>query len=87
MAFMLGKHPVFFDSFQLMASSLDRLAANLPKDKFKYTSQVFHNEELTLMQKKDVYPYDFMDSFPKFNHPPLPTKDEFFSMLTNEEIS
>ena len=87
MAFMLGKHLVFFDSFQLMASSLDRLAANLPKDKFKYTSQVFHNEELTLMQKKDVYPYDFMDSFSKFNHPPLPTKDEFFSMLTNEGIS
>ena len=43
---MLGKHLVFFDSFPLMASSLDRLAANLPKDKFKYTSQVFHNEEL-----------------------------------------
>ena len=28
-----------------------------------------------------------MDSFSKFNHPPLPTKDAFFSMLTNEGIS
>ena len=35
MAFMLGKHLVFLDSFQFMSSSLDRLSANLPKDKFK----------------------------------------------------
>ena len=33
------------------------------------------------MQKKGVYSYDFMDSFFKFNHPTLPTKDEFFSLL------
>lgn len=87
MALMLGKHLVFLDSFQLMASSLDRLAANLPEGKFKYTSQAFKSEELTLMQKKGVYPYDFIDSSSKFNHPTLPTKDAFFSMLTNEGIS
>ena len=87
MAFMLGKHLVFLDSFQFIANSLDKLAANLPEDKFKYTSQVFQNEQLTLMQKIGVYPYDFMDSFSKFNHPTLPTKDYVFSMLTNEGIS
>ena len=38
MAFMLGKHLVFLDSFQFMASSLERLADNLPADKFNYTS-------------------------------------------------
>ena len=46
MAFMLGKHLVFLDSFQFMSSSLDRLSANLPKHKFKYTSEVFKKEEL-----------------------------------------
>lgn len=87
MAFILGKHLVFLDSFQFMASSLDRLAANLPAGKFKYTTQVFQDEKLTFMQKKGVYPYDFMDSFQTFSHPTLPTKDEFFIMLTNEGIS
>ena len=40
MAFMLGKHLVFLDSFQFMAGSLERLAANLPTDAFKYQSGV-----------------------------------------------
>ena len=41
MAFMLGKQLVFLDSFQFMASSLERLAPNLHTDAFKYTIQVF----------------------------------------------
>lgn len=87
MAFMLGKHLVFLDSFQFTASSLERLAANLPADMFKYTSQVFQNEKLSLMKHKGVYPYDYMDSFGKFSDQQLPPKEEFFSILTDEGIS
>ena len=32
MAFMLGNHLMFIDSFQFMNSSLDKLVNNLPKD-------------------------------------------------------
>ena len=49
MAFMLGKHLVFLDSFQFMATSLERLAANLPADKFNYTCQAFKGEKLALI--------------------------------------
>ena len=59
MAFMLGKHLVFLDSFQFMASSLERLADNLPADNFNYTSQAFKGEKLALMKKKGVCPYDY----------------------------
>ena len=48
MAFMLGKHLVF----------LERLAAKLPTDAFKYTGQVFQDEKLLLMKQKGV-PYLF----------------------------
>ena len=39
------------------------------------------------MTKKGVYPYDFMDSFQKFDYKELPTKDEFFSITTQEGIT
>ena len=39
------------------------------------------------MEKKAVYPYDFIDSFQKFDYKELPTKDEFFSILTQESIT
>ena len=87
MAFMLGKHLVFLDSFQFMSSSLDRLSANLPKDKFKYTSEVFKKEKLELMTQKGVHPYDYMDSFERFNETQLPSKDDFFSQLTQDAIT
>ena len=66
MAFMLGNHLNFIDSFQFMSSSLDKLVSNLPGEAFKYTSEVFDNEKFSLMKKKGVYPYDYMDSFKKF---------------------
>ena len=87
MACKQGNSLAFLDSFQFMSSGLDRLAANLPEDKYEYTSGVFKKEQLALMEKKGVYPYDFMDSFQKFDYKQLPTKDEFFGILTQEGIT
>ena len=56
MAFMLGKDLVFMDSFQFMAGRLDKLAANLLADAFKYTSSEFQNKKLELIKKKGDYP-------------------------------
>ena len=67
MAFMLGNHLVFLDSFQFMSSSLDNLVKNVPDEAFKYTKQEFKKEQFNLMKQKGIYPYDHMDSFDRFN--------------------
>ena len=87
MAFMLGNHLTFIDSFQFMSSSLDKLVSNLPKDDLIYTSKVFKGKRLDLMSRKGVYPYDFMDSYEKFNQRELPNKDQFYSILSDQHIT
>ena len=69
-----------------MSSSLDKLVSNLPKGSLKYTSKKFKGEKLELMAQKGVYPYDYMDSFDKFDEK-LPTKEEFYSILNDEHIT
>ena len=86
MAFMLGNHLTFIDSFQFMSSGLEKLVSNLPKESLKYTSQKFKGKKLDLMARKGVYPYDYMDSFDKFNEK-LPPKEEFYSILNETHIS
>ena len=56
MAFMLGNHLTFIDSFRFMSSSLDKLVSNLPKDDLIYTSKAFKGRRLDLMSQKGVPP-------------------------------
>ena len=84
---MLGNHLTFIDSFQFMSSSLDKLVNNLPKDYLIYTFQVFKSKKLDLITKKGTYPYDFMDSFEKFDQTELPTKEQFYSTLNDQHIT
>ena len=87
MAFMLGNQLTFINSFQFMSSSLDKLVSNLPKDDLIYTSKAFKVKRLDLMSQKGGYPYDYMDSFEKFNEKELPTNDQFYSILNDQHIT
>ena len=50
-------------------SSLEKLAGNLSEERFIYTREYFPNElQFHLMKAKGVYPYDYMDSFSKFDY-------------------
>ena len=86
MAFMLGKHLKFIDSFQFMSTSLDTLVGNLPKEDLKYTSEEFTGDKLSLMSQKDVYPYDYMDCVEKLDQAELPTKEQFCSVLNSQQL-
>ena len=59
----------------------------MPVEALKYTSEKFQKEKFNLMTRKGIYPYDYMDSFDKFNKTELPTKEEFYSQLSDEHIS
>ena len=87
MAFMLGNHLNFINSFQFMSSSLDKLVNNPPKEAFMYTSEELTGKKLNLKSQKRVYPYDYMDSFEKFDQTELPTKELFYSFLKDQHIT
>ena len=77
------KHEIkFLDSYKFMASPLEALVGNLEKDQLFQTKSIF-GDKTDLLSRKDVYPYDWMDSFEKFKEF-LPEKSDFFSKLNNE---
>ena len=87
MAFTINRKIVFIDSMQFMKSSPDSLVKNLGDRDFKYLSEEYSGELLGLVKEKRVYPYEYMDSFKRFNEDKLPDKCEFFSLLKDKFIS
>ena len=87
MAFMIGRNLIFIDSFQFMNQSLSDLANNLSKDGFYHSKKEFGTENLVLITRKGVYPYDYMDDFNTFKEEGLPSIENFYSKLTGEDIS
>ena len=62
------------DSLQFYNSSLETLASNLNNEDFKHLTSEFGNDKLEILRRKDVYPYEWVDSYEKFKHPSLPEK-------------
>ena len=87
LSFTLGNQLVFIDSIQFMSSSLGALVDNLPEDQLRHLSESFSGEELMLVSRKGVYPYEHMDSFSRFDERQLPPKGSFYSSLNDSNIS
>ena len=52
---------------QFMTYSLDKLAKSLSDEDFKYLVEEFDSENLKLLKQKGDYPYEYMNSFKRFN--------------------
>ena len=74
----------FIYTLRFMQSSLSDLANYLPDESFKSLSEFLPVE---LMRKKGVYPYEYMNSFDRFDETELPPIDEFYSSLNLSNIS
>ena len=90
----------FKDSFAFLTASLDKLVRlnkyegnEKIKDwetRFRYTSTnpyIKSKTDLNLLTEKGVYPYDYMNSWNKFDETKLPKKEYFYSKLYEENIT
>ena len=81
------KHEIrFLDSLKFTLSGLEGLVKNLSREDLEETTRFF-GEEIDLVSRKGVYPYEFMDDFEKFKKQSLPKKTSFFSRLKQEKVS
>ena len=86
MACFLNKNLVFIDSMKFMNSSLDKLVKNMSDEDFKYLIEEFGSDNLELLNQKDAYPYEYMNSFERFNEEKLPARKYFFSSTKKEKL-
>ena len=77
----------FIDSFKFMSDSLDNLVNNLPEEAFNNIKRYYTGDELNLIKRKGVYPYEYMDSIERFKENKLPSKESFYSSLNDKNIS
>ena len=77
----------FIDSLKFMATSLDSLVNNLPKESFKNLTEFYEGEQLDLIKRKGVFPYDWFDSFDRLSSTSLPPKESFHSILNDSGIT
>ena len=69
-----------------MNSSLDKLVKNLLDEDFKYLVEEFGSKNLELLKQKGAYPYEYMNSFERFNEKKLPARKYFYSSTKDGKI-
>ena len=69
-----------------MNSSLEKLVKNLIDDDFKYLTEEFGSKNLELLKQKSAYPYEYMNSFKRFNEKNYLTKNVFTDRRRKEQL-
>ena len=83
------------DSFNFLNESLEKLVNNLrnsggdfPITKYIFRDYINDNQEnLNFLLRKSFYPYEYMNSFDRFEETSLPPIESFYSSLTLQSIS
>ena len=70
-----------------MASSLDKRSSDLKNEKFINLKKYYSGNQLSLLLRKGIYPYDYVDCMKKLDEASLPPKEAFYSKLTGEGIT
>ena len=67
-----------------MNSSIEKLVKNLSDNDFKYLTRKYGSKNLELLKQKDVYPYEYMNSFKRFSEEKLPGEKCLYGTLKDE---
>ena len=68
-----------------MASSLDKLSSNRKIDQFVNLNKYYSDNQLSLLLRKGVYPYDYVDCMKKLDETNLPPKELTGDGITDED--
>ena len=82
----LGKILVFIDNMEFMNPSLDKVVKNLSDEDFKYLVDEFGSKNLELLKQKGACPYEYMNSFERFNEEKLHARKCFHSSIKKGKI-
>jgi hypothetical protein len=83
---------VFKDSFNFLSCSLATLVKDMSEngsvyDGFKHMKNNFNAEQIPLLVRKGVYFYEHATNFEQFEKDHLPSRESFFSSLSQTDIS
>ena len=79
MSIIIKKNITFIDSNELYKGSLDTPASNSEDNDSKYIMSGIPIDKLAILKRKDAYPYEWVDSYKKFDYPNLSPKECFYS--------
>ena len=68
MSIIVNRNILFLDSNQFYKGSLGSHAPNLEKSDFKNLLSEFSIDKLEILIRKDLYPYECVNSYEKFNY-------------------
>ena len=71
---------------QYINFSLEKLVKNLSDEDFKHLVEEFGSGNLEILKQKGAYPYEYMNSFERFNEEKLPARKYFFSSTKKGKI-
>ena len=77
---------MFIESMQFMNSSVYKIVKKLSDEDFKYLVEEFGSVNLELLKQKGGYPYEYVNSFQRFNEEKLPARKYFYSSIKNGKI-
>ena len=77
----------FIDRLRFMAASLENFSSNLKIDQFANLKKYYSGNQWSLLLRKGVYQYDYIDSRKKLDVASPPPNEAFYSKLTDEGIT